>query len=216
MCRFHMLRPASERPSHLQLPVLTLSLRSCCCCYFAAPGAATLAAATAAAVALPLLPLSFTEDPQLGWSFSHGVSIKRYCSGMGFILTYDVTKYVADNAANLYKGYPEDAVVGLWFAGTVGRGGSSCCIQSSCCLWVSSMLTLVAAWSAGSVHSTSHTTTGFSVSATASPPTATATTTTTPTTRHQLLLVVLQTATTCYYSVSRGSLLCRHQLQDAA
>jgi hypothetical protein len=62
--------------------------------------------------------LLVAEDPQLGWSFSHGVSIKRYCSGMGFIMTHDVVQFVADNAPNLYKGYPEDAVVGLWLAGT--------------------------------------------------------------------------------------------------
>lgn len=37
---------------------------------------------------------------------------------MGFFMTHDVTKYVADNAPVLYKGYPEDAVVGLWLAGT--------------------------------------------------------------------------------------------------
>lgn len=64
---------------------------------------------------------SCCRDQQLGWSFTHGVSIKRYCSGMGFIMTHDVTKYIADNAPNLpnlYKGYPEDAVVGLWLAGT--------------------------------------------------------------------------------------------------
>jgi hypothetical protein len=98
----------------------------------AAAAAFIIIPAAVAALLPPLLPsLSFllllpccccrrqpTEDPQLGWSFSHGVSIKRYCSGMGFILTFDVAKYVADNSANLYKGYPEDAVVGLWFAGT--------------------------------------------------------------------------------------------------
>lgn len=37
---------------------------------------------------------------------------------MGYILTYDVVKFIADNAAHLDKGYPEDAIVGLWIAGT--------------------------------------------------------------------------------------------------
>jgi hypothetical protein len=58
------------------------------------------------------------EDPQLGWSFGHGVSITRYASGMGFIMTHDMAQCISDNAAVLYKGYPEDAVVGLWLAGT--------------------------------------------------------------------------------------------------
>ena len=33
-------------------------------------------------------------------------------------MTYDVTKYISDNAPYLHKGYPEDAVVGLWLAAT--------------------------------------------------------------------------------------------------
>jgi hypothetical protein len=37
---------------------------------------------------------------------------------MGFIMTHDVAQYISDNAAVLHKGYPEDAVVGLWLAGT--------------------------------------------------------------------------------------------------
>lgn len=37
---------------------------------------------------------------------------------MGSIMTYDVAKHIADNVQNLFKGYPEDAVVGLWLAST--------------------------------------------------------------------------------------------------
>lgn len=64
------------------------------------------------------LMFGYAEDPGLHYSFPHGVTITRYCSGMGFIMTHDVAKFISDNALHLYKGYPEDAVVGLWLAGT--------------------------------------------------------------------------------------------------
>eukprot|EP00877_Chromochloris_zofingiensis_P005839 jgi/Chrzof1/15256/UNPLg00650.t1 len=42
-----------------------------------------------------------------------------YCQGMGFALSYDAAEYVAANFDMLQKGWPEDAVVGSWFVGTL-------------------------------------------------------------------------------------------------
>lgn len=37
---------------------------------------------------------------------------------MGFIMTHDVAEFIATSAPYLHKGYPEDAVVGMWLAAT--------------------------------------------------------------------------------------------------
>jgi hypothetical protein len=41
-----------------------------------------------------------------------------YCSGMGFVLTYDAVSFAARNAELLVLDWPEDATVARWFAGT--------------------------------------------------------------------------------------------------
>lgn len=41
-----------------------------------------------------------------------------YCSGMGFVLTYDAVLFAARNAELLVLDWPEDATVARWFAGT--------------------------------------------------------------------------------------------------
>lgn len=51
-------------------------------------------------------------------AFSNGGSIRGYCSGMGYIMTHEVAQFIATNAPHLHKGYPEDAVVGMWLAAT--------------------------------------------------------------------------------------------------
>jgi hypothetical protein len=45
-------------------------------------------------------------------------SVVGYCSGMGFIVSYDAAQYVSNNELFLDVGYPEDVVVGSWFVGT--------------------------------------------------------------------------------------------------
>ena len=58
------------------------------------------------------------ENKGLTNTFSKGTTVTRYPTGMGWVMTYDVAKYIADNAPNLFMGYPEDAVVGLWLTST--------------------------------------------------------------------------------------------------
>lgn len=41
-----------------------------------------------------------------------------YCSGMGFVLTYDAALFAAQNAEMLAMEFPEDAMVARWFVGT--------------------------------------------------------------------------------------------------
>lgn len=41
-----------------------------------------------------------------------------YCSGMGFVLTYDAVEFAARNADMLAMEYPEDAMVARWLVGT--------------------------------------------------------------------------------------------------
>lgn len=84
-----------------------------------AAAAASLLAACIGVVHVSPKPCRITsEHRSLGYTFSRGVRITRYASGMGFIMTHDVARHISDNAAVLYKGFPEDAVVGLWLAGT--------------------------------------------------------------------------------------------------
>ena len=41
-----------------------------------------------------------------------------YASGMGYVITPDLCSYIANSADVLGVGFPEDAVVGSWLAGT--------------------------------------------------------------------------------------------------
>jgi hypothetical protein len=65
----------------------------------------------------------------LGWciNLQHGLqsgeppvkgAVVPYCSGMGFVLTYDAAAFVASNLGSLSMAYPEDVVVASWFVGT--------------------------------------------------------------------------------------------------
>ena len=76
-----------------------------------------------AAKALP------TSHTMLGWciNLQHGLqsgeppvkgAVVPYCSGMGFVLTYDAAAFVASNLGSLSMAYPEDVVVASWFVGT--------------------------------------------------------------------------------------------------
>lgn len=55
-------------------------------------------------------PHRYAEDPQLGWRWPNTAELKRYCSGMGFMMTQDVVQYIADNAGALRS--PEMPPVG--------------------------------------------------------------------------------------------------------
>ena len=76
--------------------------------------------------AAPALPTSRT---MLGWCVGlkerlHsgaspvGDADVPYCSGMGFVLTWDAAVFAASNLASLSMAYPEDVVVASWFVGT--------------------------------------------------------------------------------------------------
>ncbi len=44
-----------------------------------------------------------------------------YPSGMGYVVTFDLCSYIAHSAGVLGVGFPEDAVVGSWLAGTKAK-----------------------------------------------------------------------------------------------
>jgi hypothetical protein len=57
--------------------------------------------------------------PRLRYSFPHPYRISiRYCSGMGFVMTYDAVAFLARNVDFLRKPWPEDAAVALWLSAT--------------------------------------------------------------------------------------------------
>lgn len=77
---------------------------------------------------IPTLPrerllLGYCEKKRMYYVFkSHSNDIADislpYCSGMGFVLTYDAVAFAARNADMLALEYPEDAMVARWFMGT--------------------------------------------------------------------------------------------------
>jgi hypothetical protein len=77
-------------------------------------------AAAAAAVQTALVtPTASTPTVNTNTvTFSNGASVRGYCSGMGFAMTYDVAQFISRNVHDLHMGYPEDAVVGMWLAAT--------------------------------------------------------------------------------------------------
>ena len=50
-----------------------------------------------------------------------GKNSNMYPAGMGYVLTYDVAAWLSASAGMLSVGFPEDAVVGAWLAGTKVR-----------------------------------------------------------------------------------------------
>jgi hypothetical protein len=59
--------------------------------------------------------------PPFPYETGVGQNNNVYPSGMGFVLTYDVCAWISASAGMLVAGFPEDAVVGAWLAGTKVR-----------------------------------------------------------------------------------------------
>jgi hypothetical protein len=59
-----------------------------------------------------------TQTVNQTYAFTNGGSIYGYPDGMGYIMTYDVATFIATSAPYLHKGWPEDAVCGMWIAAT--------------------------------------------------------------------------------------------------